>query len=117
MTPQQGGQPCCESIHAGLELYAPLKLTIAKIGDNLYIYATNQSRNIIKIKRIILGCNFSYGQGFLYLRKNNFVVSDQIEQNTTYLMYICTWQNILRAEAEAEYIEFTGRSVSRCYNL
>ena len=104
----------CETCQAGFEGYAPLKLSIIKSGANVLIYAENKSKSIIHIKRIILCGEWDSGTTFLYRRKSDFIVSDQIEQGTTYLMFSVNWPSVKKVQAEAEYIEFTGRSSSKC---
>jgi hypothetical protein len=110
---------CCENCQAGFEGYAPLKLSALKSGNNVLIYAENQSRSIVLVKRIIVCGVFPSYQLFLYLRKPNFVVGDQIEQGTTYLMaQLNNWATgPVNVQVEAEYIEFTGRSQSKCYHF
>jgi hypothetical protein len=94
------------------EQYAPLKLWVQISGSNVLVYAANQSRSIIHVKRIILCGKWTTHELWLYLRRPNFVVSDQIEQGLTYLMYTVSWPAVLKVQAEAEYIEFTGRAIS-----
>lgn len=103
----------CDVCLTGFEGYTPLKLTVIKSGSNVLVYAENRSRSIILIKRIIL-CLSRIGTTFLYLRKENFIVGDQIEQGTTYLMYSCPCPTGYKVQAEAEFIEFAGRSISKC---
>ena len=97
---------------ATFDSYAPLKLSVLKSGNNVLVYAQNQSRSIVHIKRIILCGEFSWGKTYLYRRKGDFTISDQIEQRTTYLMFQCNWPNVRNVQAEAEYIEFAGRAIS-----
>lgn len=105
---------CCERCQAGFEDYAPLKLYTIRSGTNVLVYAANQSRSIIHIKRIILCGEWDSGTTFLYRRRPDFVISDQIEQRLTYLMFSVNWPGVRRVQAEAEYIEFAGRAISRC---
>lgn len=108
---------CCENCQTGFETYAPLKLWAIKSGSNVLVYAENQSRSIILVKRIIICGDFQSYKVFLYRRKGDFVVSDQIEQGTTYLMCTINWANAKKVQAEAEYVEFTGRALSKCTHL
>jgi hypothetical protein len=105
--------PCDVSI-AGFEGYAPLKLSIVKSGANILIYAENKSKSIIHVKRMIICGQWDSSATFLYRRKSDFVISDQIEQGTMYLMCSVGWSNAKKVQVEAEYIEFTGRALSKC---
>ena len=104
----------CETSITGFEGYTPLKLSIVKSGANILIYAENKSKSIIHVKRIIICGQWDSGATFLYRRKSDFEISDQIEQGTAYLMCSVNWSNVKKVQAEAEYIEFTGRALSKC---
>jgi len=66
----------CQNIQAGFEGYAPLKLEVMKRTNDVLIYAGNQSKSIILVKRIILGGEWvSGGRTFLYNIYNIYIYS------------------------------------------
>ena len=97
-----------------------LKMTASKSGDRWYIYAKNQSRNIIQIRRILLGIRNSSGNwsSILYLRPDGPIQmrgNGKIEQGVTSLVYTLTNTSSTGVQMAAEYTEINQRSVSCQY--
>ena len=114
-TKKEVKMPYSANLYNGVvNAYGALKLTIMRSGSNVRVYAQNMGNHIVVIKRIILCWQYSGGgKTFLYLRRPQFVVGDQIEQGLTWLMYSTTLPaTVTDILAEAEYLEFTGRSIS-----
>jgi hypothetical protein len=99
--------------------YQPLLITIQKSGGDVLLYTGNQSRNIISISRMLLCLRYSWGATVLYLRPDfhvNTLTAREVEQGTTLLQFRVT-ASPDSAQAEAEYVEIGGRSVSCTYDL
>ena len=101
------------------EGYAPLRLWVQKSGDDVLMYAQNQGKNIISIYRALLCIEWDGGgTTVIYIREGgffDFYISGVVEQGSTYLTY--RWENIptaIKGQAEAEYIEYSGRAVCEC---
>ncbi len=103
----------CEESFKG---YAPLVLRIYKSGGDILVYAQNNTRNIILIKRLILCINYEYHSTLIYVREGGFydfyIGGERLEQGTTQLKFKISAPTSISARAEAEYIEITSRSVS-----
>ena len=99
--------------------YQPLLVTILRSGSNVLLYAGNQSRNIISISRMLLCLRSPSFTVILYLRPDfpfGSIGSGKIEQGTNALVYQVN-SSAASAQAEAEYVESDGRSVSCTYEL
>ena len=98
---------------------SPLALTIEITGSTARLYVRNQGRNAVEIRRILL-CS-SNAQGFfriLYLRAAPSGITwlyplTYLEQGINALFYeLNDLAPGTTVQAQAEYIEFTGRSKS-----
>ena len=99
--------------------YQPLLITIQRSGTDVLLYTRNQSRNIISISRMLLCLRHDGGSTILYLRPDfpiQTLTAREIEQGTTLLQYRAR-SSARSAQAEAEYVEISGRSVSCGYDL
>lgn len=108
----------CESTFHG---YASLKMTVTKSGNDVLVYARNQGKNIILIKRALLCIEYNGSATILYIREGGYfdfyIGGERVEQGLTQLKFRINAPNAVRAQVEAEYIEITGRSVSTCTSL
>ena len=102
--------PCEES----LTYHSPLTIYLLKSGSNVLVYARNNGRNIVVIKRLLLCREWSGGGRTInYLRESDFIVGgERVEQGSTQLKYSASAAGAVSARAQAEYIEITGRSLS-----
>ena len=111
----------CNFCTSTFNSYNPLLATVQKSGSTLLLYMQNQSRSIINVQRALL-C-IDYGNGgttILYLRPNyafNTLNFGSIEQGTTYLEFSISASTAKAAQAEVEYWEVDGRSVSCNYTF
>ena len=99
--------------------YQPLLITIQKWDGDILLYTGNQSRSIISISRMLLCLRYSWGTTILYLRPDspfNTLTTREVEQGTTLLQFR-TSGSPDSAQAEAESVEISGRSVSCSYDL
>jgi len=96
--------------------YAPLILTVEKSGDEIRVYAKNNGPNIILIKRLILCIEYAQENQTLYIRQGGpldlLAGGERLEQGATHLKFKISAPDAQRAQAEAEYIDVTGRSMS-----
>src|SRR5579872_3734950 len=110
----------CNNCTTTFNSYNPLNVTIQKNGGNVLLYMQNQSCNIINVQRALLCLNYANGgTTILYLRPNFHIqtlTSGSIEQGTTLLEYSLA-STATSAQAEVEYMEVDGRSVSCSYDL
>lgn len=108
----------CSHCQSFIEDYAPLKLTVKKLGDEVWVYAENKGKHIILIKRMLLCGEFDNGYSMVYIREGggfDFEIGGaRLEQGSMHLKFRINWPNVLRAQAEAEYIEIIGRCRSEC---
>jgi hypothetical protein len=105
----------CETQFQG---YRSVVVSIEKSGSNARLYVENRSRNIIMVRRILLAYSTkSGGGGMLFLRPKpelglNFDPSGFVEAGSSSLFYTATMTGVAMWQAQAEYIEFDGRSLS-----
>ena len=108
----------CNNCETSFQGGQTLVVSIVKSGPNALLYVQNQGRNVVQIRRILL-CAASPGQQtILFLRPPPDQItwvypSAFIEPGLLALYYI--WNNIPAGsvvQAQAEYIEITGRSRS-----
>ncbi len=96
--------------------YAPLILTVKKSGDEILVYAKNNSPNILLIKRLMLCLEYAQDLHVLYVRQGGYfdllTGGERLEQSLSQLKFRISVPIPQRAQAEAEYIEVTGRSMS-----
>lgn len=92
----------------------PLEISLMKWGSKILVYARNNSPNIIIIKRLLVCRQWSSGGRTVnYLREGDFIVGgERVEQGSSQLKWEASAANVVSAEAQAEYIEITGRSRS-----
>ena len=105
-----GCTPCEESLSS----LCPLTIHLVEFGGDILVYARNNGRNIVVIKRLLLCREWSGGgQTINYLREPDFIVGgERVEQGLTQLKYRASGTGTVSASARAEYIEITGRSLS-----
>ncbi|NTW88962.1 MAG: hypothetical protein HGB26_07550 [Desulfobulbaceae bacterium] len=109
----------CDFCGSTFDSYQPLQITIQKSGDELLLYAKNQSKNIISTSRMLLCLRYDTSTTVLYLRPDSSyqkLTTREIEQGTMLLQYRIK-TTAKSAQAEAEYVEISGRSVSCNYDL
>lgn len=105
----------CPNPFQGLE---PLTVSVTKSGGGeVLVYAKNNSRSIIFIKRMLLRMEWGGGGATtLYIREGGFfdffIGGERLEQGTTHLKFRTGPNSAVRGEASAEYIEATSRSRS-----
>jgi hypothetical protein len=107
----------CDFCGSTFNSYQPLLVTIQRSGSNVLLYTGNQSRSIISIWRMLLCLKSSGSTTVLYLRPNfpfQTLTAQNVEQGTTLLQYQIT-SSATSVQAEAEYLEVSGRSVSCVY--
>jgi hypothetical protein len=107
----------CDFCGSTFNSYQPLLVTIQQSGGSVLLYTGNQSRNIISIWRMLLCLKFPTYTVVYYLRPNfpiQTLTAQNVEQGTTLLQYQLT-ASPTSAQAEAEYLEVSGRSVSCAY--
>ena len=94
--------------------YAPLKMAVQRSGDRVLVYATNQGKNILLLKRMILRLGWpSGGATYLYLRPEDYYLGgERIEQGWMHLKYQSGSTSAVDAQVSVEYMEVTGRSES-----
>lgn len=104
----------CEMGFQGNQTIVP---TISRSGTNAYLYITNQGRNIVLIRRILLCVSSSGGSSVFYLRYPDQMTwtypSTYLEPGIGALYY--TLANVASnaiVQAQAEYIEIEGRARS-----
>jgi hypothetical protein len=118
-TRKDGGSMACNACETGFQSYQTIVPTIQRSGTTALLYVSNQGRNIVHIRRILL-CYASPGggSGTLYLRAAPDAISwiypsTFLETGITALYYQLT--NLTRGtivQAQVEYIEIEGRSRS-----
>lgn len=99
--------------------YQPLLVTIQRSGSNVLLYTANQSRSIISISRMLLCLRYASSTTILYLRPDypiQTLTTREVEQGMTVLQYTLS-SSATSGQAEAEYVEIDGRSVSCSYEL
>lgn len=97
--------------------YDPLILSVTKSGNDVLLYAQNNGRNILFIKRMLLRMEYGSGSSTtLYIREGGFfdfyIGGERLEQGLTHLKFRTTNASAIRGEASAEYIETTSRARS-----
>lgn len=104
----------CSQCEDSLSESAPLKIYLTETNNTFHIYAQNRSRNIIIIKRILLCREWTHGgQTINFIRESDFLVGGEtLEPDGTHLKYRASSEGAISANAQAEYIEITGRSRS-----
>lgn len=108
----------CNSCETGFQGAQTIVVSIVKSGTNALLYVQNQGRNIVHIRRILLCRTSASGATTLYLRSSPDVISWSypstfLEPGITALFY--TWSSLPAGsivQAQAEYVEFEGRSRS-----
>lgn len=109
----------CNPCESKFENLQTLACTVTKVGPDIYIGLTNQGRNIVLIRRIVLCYSYPGGVGnTVYLRPPPDQItwtypSAYLEPGTNGTFYIL--KNVLATttvQAQAEYTELEGRSRS-----
>ena len=103
----------CNTCETSFQSATPVVISIVKSGTTALIYVQNQGRNIAHMRRIIVCTS---GGSTFYLRPPPSPISwsgpEYLEPNTTSLYYSFTPPAGTEVQAQAEYIEITGRSRS-----
>ncbi len=106
----------CEKCQGAFSGYVPsgqLELTISRSGNEVRVWAQNKSKSIIYLKRFLICRVYSGWWSVGYYRPELY-----IEQGVGSLIHNeSIGAGELSVQAEAEYIELTGRSVSNCLSL
>ena len=99
--------------------YLPLKMEVKKFGNRVLVYAGNQGRNILLLKRMILRLGWGGGSAtYLFLREGDFIVGgERIEQGLYQLKYETGSTTAVDAQVFGEYMEVAGRSQSPAISL
>ncbi len=109
----------CNSCETGFQSYQSIVVSIVKSGANALLYVSNQGRNIVLIRRILLCYQLpGGGSGTLYLRAAPDQItwtypSTYLETGITALYY--TLSSLAAGtivQAQAEYTEIDARSRS-----
>ncbi|HKS28014.1 MAG TPA: hypothetical protein VJS44_09350 [Pyrinomonadaceae bacterium] len=109
----------CNACETSFQQYQSVVVSIQQSGANALLYVSNQGRNIVQIRRILI-CRTTGGGGYsmLYLRPSPDPISwiyptAFLETGIMALFY--QWNNIPAGtiiQAQAEYVEIDGRSRS-----
>lgn len=101
--------------------YAPLVLTVKKSGDEILVYAKNNSPNILLIKRLVLCLEYPQDLYVIYIRQGGYfdllTGGERLNQSLSQLKFRISVPTPQKAQAQAEYIEVTGRSISCVYEF
>lgn len=108
----------CNSCETGFQSYQSVVVSIQVSGSTARLYVSNQGRNIVLIRRILLCYQRSGGTTTLYLRAAPDLItwtygSTYLETGITALYY--TLNNLPAGtivQAQAEYTEIDARSRS-----
>ena len=107
----------CNPCENNFQGYQSVVVSIQQSGSNALVYVSNKGRNIVMIRRILLCYTTPYGWGMLYLRPPDDQISwiypsTYLETGISALYYKLNMSNAQIVQAQAEYIEITGRSRS-----
>ena len=102
----------CNPCETSFQSACTVVVSIVKSGTTALVYVQNQGRNIVHLRRILL----CYGSGTLYLRPPPGGIAwsgpEYLEPGMTNLYYSFTPPAGSTVQAQAEYVEITGRSRS-----
>ncbi len=106
----------CTTCETAFRSNAPLILRVSKPGNDVQVHAQNNGQNILIIKRMKLCLEYVSGSSMLYIREGGFfdfyIGGERLEQGLAHMKFRIASPAALRGQAEAEYIEITGRSQS-----
>ena len=107
----------CNTCETRFESYQSVVVSIVKSGSKALLYVKNQGKNIVLIRRILLCYTTKTGSGTLYLRAAPDAISwtypsTYLETGITALYYSLDVSGMKLVQAQAEYVEITGRSRS-----
>jgi hypothetical protein len=108
----------CNNCETGFQATQSVVVSIQKSGSNANLYVQNQGPNAILIRRILLCYQTPQGTTTLYLRASPQQITwiyplSNLEQGITALFYqLNSLPRGTIVQAQAEYIEFDGRSRS-----
>lgn len=100
--------------------YQPLLVTVQRSGSEVLLYVGNQSTSIISITRMLLCLRHGTGTTVLYLRPDYPIQTLNRRYIESYMVSVLEYRltsSATSAQAEAEYVEVDGRSVSCSYDL
>lgn len=108
----------CNNCETGFQAPQSVVVSIQKSGSNANLYVQNQGRNAILIRRILLCIQTPAVTSILYLRAAPQGITwiyplSNLEQGILALFYqLSNLPGGTIVQAQAEYIEFDGRSRS-----
>jgi hypothetical protein len=107
----------CNACEQQFQGYQPIVVSLLKSGSTAYLYLQNHGRNIVLIRRILLCYTTPTGAGVLYLRPPGDPISwsypsAYLETGIYALFFQINAANVEIVQAQAEYLEITGRSLS-----
>jgi hypothetical protein len=108
----------CNNCENTFQSYQSIVVSIVQSGSARLLYVQNQGQNIVMIRRILLCYTTASGaMGVLYLRPAPDGItwtypSAFLETGTMALYYTLNVAGIKITQAQAEYIEIEGRSLS-----
>ena len=107
----------CNICETNFQGYQAVVASIQQSGSSALLYVQNQGRNIVMIRRILLCYDSPDGTGILYLRPPPDPISwlcptAFLENGTLALYYELSVPNLKLVQAQAEYIEIEGHSLS-----
>ena len=103
----------CNTCETSFKSMTSVAVSITKSGTTAILYVTNQGRNIIHLRRIVV-CSSSGSTFYLRPAPSGITWSgpEYLEPGTTASYYSWTPTAGSEVQAQAEYIEIDGRSRS-----
>lgn len=106
----------CNPCETSFRSATSVVVSIVKSGTTALLYVSNQGRNIVHLRRILVCSTSGSGSSTFYLRPPPSGISwsgpEYLEQGATNLYYSWTPSAGSVVQAQAEYIEIDGRSRS-----
>ena len=106
----------CNSCETAFQSAQGAVVSIVKSGTTALLYVNNPGRNLLHLRRILLCYTSGGGHGMMYLRPPGSSIAwsgpEYLEPGVTYLYYSFTPPAGATVQAQAEYVEISGRSRS-----
>ena len=103
----------CDDCQTTFDTCVPLALSVSRSGGSVRVWAQNQSKSIIYLKRFLVCRMYTWGSSVGYYRPESY-----IEQGVGSLIHSePVAADELNVQVQAEYFEVDGRSVSNCLTL
>lgn len=107
----------CSQCETAFQDAQSVVVTIMKSGPDALLYVRNQGRHIVHLRRIVVCYATPGSAGFFFLRPPGDAVpwlypSAFLEQGGSALFYKFTPPDRATVEAQAEFVELSGRSRS-----